>query len=81
MAENAPKDSEYVGPTDPIGNTWLPPELMVMGISIALAQQMVSDLDESFICRRSRIAYPEDRAVIKPNHWQLRFLNDAKHRT
>jgi hypothetical protein len=40
MAENAPKDSAYVGPTDPTGNTWLPPELMLMGISIALAQQM-----------------------------------------
>jgi hypothetical protein len=68
MAENAPKDSAYVGPTDPTGNTWLPPELMLMGIPIALAQQMASDLDESFICRRSRIAYPENRAAIKPNH-------------
>jgi len=67
MAENAPKDSAYVGPTDPTGNTWLPPELMLMGIPIALAQQMASDLDESFICRRSRIACPENRAAIKPN--------------
>jgi hypothetical protein len=67
MAENAPKNSAYVGPTDPTGNTWLPPELMLMGIPIALAQQMASDLDESFIGKRSRIAYPENRAVIKPN--------------
>ena len=65
MAENAPKNSAYVGPTDPIGNTWLPPELMVMGIPITLAQQMASDLDESFICKRSKIAYPENRAAIK----------------
>jgi hypothetical protein len=67
MAENAPKDSAYVGPSDPTGNTWLPPELMVMGTPIALAQQMASDLDESFIGKRSGIAYPENRAVIKPN--------------
>jgi hypothetical protein len=67
MAENAPKDSAYVGPTDPTGNSWLPPELMIMSIPITLAQQMVADLGESFICRRSRIAYPENRVVIKPH--------------
>ena len=66
MAENAPKEAAYVGPTDPTGNSWLPPELMIMGIPIALAQQMAADLDESFICKRSGIAYPEKRTVIKP---------------
>lgn len=66
MAENAPKDSAYVGPTDPTGNPWLPPELMIMGIPAALAQQMAVDLQESFICKRSRIAYPENRVIIKP---------------
>lgn len=65
MAENAPKNSAFIGPTDPTGNSWLPPELMIMGIPIALAHQMAADLDESFICRRSRIAYPETRVVIK----------------
>jgi hypothetical protein len=65
MAENAPKDSAYIGPTDPTGNLWLPSELMVMGIPIALAQQMAVDLDESFICKLSRIAYPEEHVVIK----------------
>ena len=30
MAENAPKDSVFVGPVDPTGNSWLPPELMTM---------------------------------------------------
>jgi hypothetical protein len=64
MAENAPKDSAYVGPVDPTGNHWLPPELMVMGIPSGLAQQMGTNLEESFICKRSRIAYPEERTVI-----------------
>lgn len=65
MAENAPKDSAYVGPTDPTGNSWLPSELMVMGIPIVLAQQMADDLDESFICKRGRIAYPDNRVAVK----------------
>jgi hypothetical protein len=66
LAENAPKDSAYVGPIDPTGNPWLPPELMIMRIPITLAQQMASDLDESFICRRRKIAYPEKRVMVKP---------------
>ena len=48
-----------------MGNQWLPPELMIIGIPIALAQQMAVDLDESLICRRVRIAYRENRIVIK----------------
>ena len=44
MAENAPKDSAYVGPSDPTENPWLPSELMIMGIPIALRQQMAADL-------------------------------------
>ncbi len=66
MAENAPKGSAYVGPTDPTGNPWLPPDLMIMGISAEMAQQMAADLEESFICKRSRIAYPEKHTIIKP---------------
>jgi hypothetical protein len=66
MAENAPKDSAYVGPVDPTGNPWLPPYLMIMGIPEGLAQQMAACLEESFICKRSRIAYPEKRISIKP---------------
>jgi hypothetical protein len=65
MAENAPKDSAYIGPVDPTGNSWLPPELMIMGIPAAVAQQMAADLEESFICKRIRIAYPEKRIIIK----------------
>lgn len=64
MAENAPKDSVFVGPVDPTGNSWLPPELMIMGIPSGLAQQMGADLEESFICKRSKIAYPEKRTGI-----------------
>jgi hypothetical protein len=66
MAENAPEDSAFVGPVDPTGNPWLPPDLMIMGIPAALAQQMAADLEDSFIAKRGRIAYPENRIIIKP---------------
>lgn len=66
MAANAPKDAAYVGPTDPTGNPWFPPDLLAMGIPAILAMQMAADVDESFIGRRSRIAFPEHRVPVKP---------------
>ncbi|HEY3273162.1 MAG TPA: DUF169 domain-containing protein [Methanocella sp.] len=66
MAADAPKDAAFIGPVDPTGNVWLPPDLLVMGIPLALAERMAADADESFIGRRSRIAYPEHRVTVKP---------------
>ena len=66
MAANAPKDSAYIGPVDPTGNLWFPPDLMVMGIPAGLARQMAADADASFIGKRSRIAFPEHRIPVKP---------------
>ena len=65
MAKNAPKDSAYVGPVDPTSNPWLPSDLMIMGIPAALAQKMATGMGESFICKRSKIAYPEKHTDIK----------------
>ncbi len=58
--------SAFVGPVDPTGNLWFPPDLMVMGIPAALARQMAADVDASFIGKRSRIAFPEHRIPVKP---------------
>jgi hypothetical protein len=66
MAADAPKDTAFVGPVDPTGNLWFPPDLMVMGIPVALARQMAADVDASFIGKRSRIAFPEHRIPVKP---------------
>jgi hypothetical protein len=66
MAENAPKGSAYVGSVDPTGNSWLPSDLLIMGIPAELAQQMAIDMRESFIGKRSKIAYPEIQTAIKP---------------
>lgn len=66
LAENAPDTAAYLGPTDPTGNLWFPPDLMVMGIPIGLAQQMAADIEGSFIGKRGRIAFPERRLPVKP---------------
>lgn len=66
MAAAAPKDSAFVGPVDPTGNMWFPPDLMVMSLPLALAERMAADADESFIGRRGRIAYPERRIPVRP---------------
>jgi hypothetical protein len=39
---------------------------MIMGIPAKLAQQMAADMEKSFICKRSKIAYPEKHTIIKP---------------
>jgi hypothetical protein len=65
MAEKAPKKAVFTGPTDPTGNIWFPPELMAMGIPIEKAIEMASNVDESFIGKRAKIAYPERRAELK----------------
>ncbi len=66
LAANAPRDSVYVGPTDPTGNVWFPPDLMVVGVPAAVAQQMAADADASFIGRRGKVAFPERRVPVKP---------------
>lgn len=66
LATDAPKDAAYIGPTDPTGNMWFPPDLMVIGVPVAIAQQMAADADASFIGKRSRIAFPLHRVPVKP---------------
>jgi hypothetical protein len=65
MAEKAPKNTAFLGPTDPTGNIWFPPELMAMGIPIDKARQMAESLEDSFIVKRARVAYPERRLELK----------------
>jgi hypothetical protein len=44
---------------------------MVIGIPAELAQQMAADVEESFISKRSKIAFPENRILIKPKEVNL----------
>jgi hypothetical protein len=58
LAENAPKNTAFMGPQDPTQNRGLPPEMMAMGIPAALAVRMDGNLDKSFIVKRPHVAFP-----------------------
>jgi len=52
MAENAPKDSAFIGPTDPTVNSWFPTNHLAIGIPIHMARAMSADLEESFMGKK-----------------------------
>ncbi|MEN6443032.1 MAG: DUF169 domain-containing protein [Methanoregula sp.] len=58
MAENAPKNSAFIGPQDPTQNRNLPADMMAIGIPAGLAVRMAENLDASFIVRRPQVAFP-----------------------
>ncbi len=58
MAEHAPKDAAYVGPTDPTGNSWFPEDHLSLAIPIRLARRMCDDMPNSFVVMRAKVAYP-----------------------
>lgn len=64
MAENGPKNCIIIGPTDPTGNYWFPQSYLSLGIPFKIAKRMAHDLDQSFITRRSEVAYPKKRSQI-----------------
>ena len=64
MAEKHPNNSIIVGPTDPTGNYWFPPNYLAFGIPIEIAHRMSNDLQESFIMKRPAIAYPSKRSKV-----------------
>jgi len=61
MAENGPDSSIILGPTDPTGNYWFPPNLLAMGIPIDIANRMCNDYEDSFLVKRPDVAYPKKR--------------------
>lgn len=61
LAEKGPKNCIIVGPTDPTGNYWFPPNYLSMGIPFDIAKRMSKDFDGSFISKRPKIAYPSKR--------------------
>lgn len=58
MAENAPKNTAFMGPQDPTQNHSLPPDMMALGIPAEMAKRMVTNLDASFITQRPQVAFP-----------------------
>ena len=66
MAERAPENAVFLGPCDPTGNSWFPPDMMSIAIPIKMARRMCDDLANSFIVKRSQVAYPRRRSAIEP---------------
>lgn len=65
LAEKAPKDTAFIGPVDPTGNAWFPPEMMCMALSFEMAEKMAENIDNSFIIKRAHIAFPVRRLNIE----------------
>ncbi len=61
MAENTPPGTAFVGPVDPTGNVWFPPEYMSLGIPLEIATGMHEDLNNSFAVKRPEVASPTVR--------------------
>ncbi|KKK92579.1 hypothetical protein LCGC14_2701530, partial [marine sediment metagenome] len=54
-----------IGPSDPTGNYWFPRNYLSIGIPFEIAKRMARDLDQSFITKRSEVAYPVNRTSFK----------------
>lgn len=65
MAERAPRNAAFVGSVDPTGNSWLPPDVMTLAVPLPLARSMAESADESFLAKRSEVAFPPKR--LGPN--------------
>ncbi|MBI0582915.1 MAG: DUF169 domain-containing protein [Methanomassiliicoccus sp.] len=64
LAERAPRNAAFVGPVDPTGNAWLPPDLMTMAVPLALARSMAENVDASFLSKRAEVAFPARRLSL-----------------
>ena len=64
MAEKAPEETAFVGPVDPTGNMWFPPEFMAIGIPLDVVEGMVEDLENSFVVKRPEVANPSNREIV-----------------
>ena len=58
IAAHAPADSAFMGPQDPTINRALPPDLMAIGLPIAVAGRVAENIDRSFITKRPRLLFP-----------------------
>jgi hypothetical protein len=61
MAERVPARTAFVGPQDPTQNRTVPPGMMAIGIPAGVALEMAANLDNSFVVKRSRVAFPDHR--------------------
>ncbi len=61
FSEKAPRDAAFVGPVDPTGNAWFPPEMMSLAIPFDMARKMAGNIEDSFLTKRPHVAFPTKR--------------------
>ena len=59
LTTNCPDHMVVIGPVDPTGNHWLPPDIVSLGIPLAVARRMASDLPSSFLVKRAHVTFPD----------------------
>jgi hypothetical protein len=57
MAENAPKDTAFLGPMMSYGNDWFPRDMMSLGIPAHIAARMCRDYERSFAALKPEVTY------------------------
>ena len=73
LSEKAPRNAAFIGPVDPTGNVWFPPEMMSMAIPFEMARRMAENIEDSFLARRPEVAFPVKRLAMneraeRPDH-------------
>ena len=61
FSEKAPRNIAFVGPVDPTGNAWFPPEMMSMALPFDMARKMAENIEGSFLIKRPHVAFPIKR--------------------
>jgi hypothetical protein len=61
MAKGAPKDTAFIGPIGPDGNSLMLPEMMALGIPATMATRMAEDAEHSFAVKCPETAWPAKR--------------------
>jgi hypothetical protein len=64
MAEKAPKNTAFIGPTEPDGNDWFPPDLLSLSMPIGIARRISENCDASFAGKKPEIAFPMTREKL-----------------
>ena len=64
LSEKAPRNAAFVGPVDPTGNVWFPPEMMSMAIPFEMARRMAENIEDSFLAKRREVAFPVKRLTM-----------------
>jgi hypothetical protein len=64
LAEGAPKNTAFLGPTAPDGNPWFPMDLMAIAIPAAVALRMAGHVDSSFVTHCAETTYPVARDQV-----------------